>query len=185
MSRGYDVVRKPVGKQKSVGKTEVRRENSCMQERRVDDGTRRFLERQRVARLATVEASGAPHVVPICFTLLGDTAYIAIDEKPKTADYRRLRRLRNIAANPRVAIVADVYVDGDWSQLGFVMLRATARVLDPERASASEAAEHARAVAALRARYTQYRAMALDERPVIAADITAVTAWGRLDDDPC
>jgi PPOX class probable F420-dependent enzyme len=144
----------------------------------VDDRTRGFLERQRVARFATADASGAPHVVPICFILLGDTAYVAIDEKPKTNDYRRLRRLRNIADNPRVAIVADIYVDDDWSQLGFVLLRATARVLDPARASDAE--EHARAVAALRARYVQYRTMALDERPVIAADITAVTAWGHL-----
>lgn len=148
----------------------------------MDDRTRRFLERQRVARLATVDASGAPHVVPICFTLVGDTAYIAIDEKPKTADLLRLRRLRNIAENPRVAIVADVYTDDDWSRLGFVMLRATARVIGPERQA--DADEHARAVAALRAKYPQYRAMALDERPVIAADIAAITTWGDLEPFP-
>ena len=142
---------------------------------RVDDRIRDFLGRQRVARLATADASGAPHVVPICFVLLGDTAYIAIDEKPKTANFLRLRRLRNIAENPRVAVVADVYSDDDWSQLGFVMLRATARVIT------SELEEHTRAVAALRDKYPQYRAMALDDRPVIAADVTAVTAWGRLD----
>ena len=142
---------------------------------RVDDRTRDFLGRQRVARLATADASGAPHVVPICFVLLGDTAYIAIDEKPKTANFLRLRRLRNIAENPRVAVVADVYSDDDWSQLGFVMLRATARVIT------SELEEHTRAVVALRDKYPQYRAMALDDRPVIAADVTAVTAWGRLD----
>jgi PPOX class probable F420-dependent enzyme len=142
----------------------------------MDDRARRFLERQRVARLATADAGGTPHVVPICFVLLGDTAYIAIDEKPKTAEFLRLRRLRNIAENPRVAIVADVYTDDDWSRLGYVMLRATARVLT------SEVEEHARAVAALRAKYAPYRAMALDARPVIAADVTSVTAWGHLDD---
>jgi PPOX class probable F420-dependent enzyme len=145
----------------------------------VDDRTRRFLERQRVARLATADAGGAPHVVPICFVLLDDTVYIAIDEKPKTADFLRLRRLRNIAENQRVSIVADVYDDEDWSRLGFVMLRASARVIGPE--GPGDTQEHARAVASLRAKYAQYRAMALDERPVIAADVTAVTAWGRLD----
>jgi PPOX class probable F420-dependent enzyme len=145
----------------------------------MDDPTRGFFERQRVARLATADARGTPHVVPICFVLLGDTVYIAIDEKPKTAQFVRLRRLRNIAENPRVAIVADVYFDDDWSQLGFVMLRATARVISP--ADSSDADEHAHAVRALRDRYPQYRAMALDERPVIAADVTSVTAWGRLD----
>jgi PPOX class probable F420-dependent enzyme len=145
----------------------------------VDDRTRRFLERQRLAHLATADASGAPHVVPVCFTLLRDTAYIAIDEKPKTADFRGLRRLRNIADNPRVAIVADAYSDEDWSRLGFVLLRARARVLEPE--SRSQVAEHARAIGALRAKYPQYREMALEARPVIAADITTVTAWGHLD----
>jgi nitroimidazol reductase NimA-like FMN-containing flavoprotein (pyridoxamine 5'-phosphate oxidase superfamily) len=70
---------------------------------RVDEQTRRFLERRRVAHLATADASGEPHVVPICFTLLAETLYIAIDEKPKRGDVRQLRRLRNIGENPRVA----------------------------------------------------------------------------------
>jgi PPOX class probable F420-dependent enzyme len=140
----------------------------------VDDQTRRFLERRRVARLATADAAGAPHVVPICFALLGDTLYVAIDEKPKIGDASRLRRLRNIAENPRVAIVADVYDDADWSQLGFVMLRAAARLVH------APAVEHACAIAALREKYAQYRAMALETRPVIAADITRVTVWGHL-----
>jgi PPOX class probable F420-dependent enzyme len=141
----------------------------------MDSRVRQFLSSQRVAHLATVDASGAPHVVPICFALVGDTLYVAIDEKPKRADLRNLRRLRNIAANPRVAIVADVYDDVDWSRLGFVLLHATARVLEPA------AHEHQSAIDALRARYAQYRSMALEERPVIAADVESVTAWGVLD----
>jgi coenzyme F420-0:L-glutamate ligase/coenzyme F420-1:gamma-L-glutamate ligase len=141
----------------------------------VDAQTRQFLERRRVAHLATADASGAPHVVPICFTLLAETLYIAIDEKPKRGDFRRLRRLRNIAENPRVAIVADIYSDTDWSKLGFAMLRARARLVDPP------GAEHARAIEALRDKYPQYREMALEVRPVIAADIDTVTTWGQLD----
>jgi coenzyme F420-0:L-glutamate ligase / coenzyme F420-1:gamma-L-glutamate ligase len=141
----------------------------------VDEQTRQFLERRRVAHLATADARGAPHVVPICFTLLGETLYIAIDEKPKTGDVSRLRRLRNIAENPRVAIVADVYDDSDWSQLGFVLLRANARVLDPSDT------EHSQAIRALREKYPQYRAMALEDRPVIAADLASITAWGQLE----
>jgi PPOX class probable F420-dependent enzyme len=140
----------------------------------VDSSTRRFVERQRVAHLATAAADGAPHVVPICFTLLGDTVYIAIDEKPKRGDLLRLRRLRNIAENPRVAIVADVYDDADWSRLGFVLLRASARLLQPP------VPEHRAAINALRDKYPQYRAMALEDRPVIAADVQSSVAWGRL-----
>ena len=141
----------------------------------MDEAVRRFLERQRVAHLATADASGAPHVVPICYVLSGETVYIAIDEKPKTSDLTRLRRLKNIAENPRVAIVADVYDDEDWSKLGFVLLRATASILSPGTP------EHAKAVAALQQKYPQYRHMALPDRPVIAAHITSLTPWGRLD----
>lgn len=140
----------------------------------VDERVRTFLERQRVARLATASAEAEPHVVPICFCLLGDTLYVAIDEKPKTGDLARLRRLRNIAANPRVAVVADVYDDADWSRLGFVLLRGSARVIQGGD-------EHARAVSGLRARYVQYRAMALEDRPIIAIDVQRVTAWGAID----
>jgi PPOX class probable F420-dependent enzyme len=137
--------------------------------------TRRFLERQRLAHLATADISGAPHAVPICFALVGDAIYIAIDEKPKRGDFQHLRRLRNIAENPRVAIVADVYDDRDWSRLGFVLLRARASLVNPP------SSPHTEAIRALRSKYAQYRDMALEERPVIAAEITSITTWGRLD----
>ena len=70
-------------------------------------------------------AAGRPHVVPVCFAVAGDTCWIAIDEKPKQAPARGLKRLRNIAANPHVALVADRW-DEDWSRLGWVMLRGRA-----------------------------------------------------------
>jgi PPOX class probable F420-dependent enzyme len=141
----------------------------------VDEHARRFLSQQRVAHLATADASGTPHVVPVCFTLVGDTLYVAIDEKPKTGDPLRLRRMRNIAENPRVAVVADAYDDRDWSRLGFVLLKGSARIL-------THGGEHAGAVLALREKYAQYRDMALEERPVIAADIHSTTTWGKLSD---
>ena len=78
-----------------------------------------------------------------------------------------------------MAIVADVYDDGDWSRLGFVLLRARARIL--EAAPGGDGSEHSRALRALREKYPQYRGMRLEERPVIAADITSVTTWGELD----
>ena len=102
----------------------------------MDARTHQFLQRRRLAHLATADVNGTPHVVPVCFAIDGETVYIAIDEKPKSGDVRRLRRLRNIAENPLVAIVADVYDDRDWSRLGFVLLRGRARILE---ASAGEA----------------------------------------------
>ena len=73
----------------------------------MDESQRQFLEAQRVLRLATVDPGGQPYLVPICFALDGDTLYSAIDEKPKQASPGGLRRLRNVAANPRVALLAD------------------------------------------------------------------------------
>ncbi len=137
------------------------------------DEQRRFLEGQRVARLATADAAGAPHVVPVCFALIADKLYIAIDEKPKGPPDAGLKRLRNIAVNPAVALVADHYDDADWSRLGWVMVRGRAEIL---RAGA----EYRLAQDAVRARYPQVAAMRIDDRPVIAIQIDRVTAWGEL-----
>ena len=131
----------------------------------------RFILAQRVGRLATADVRGAPHVLPVCFALDGASLYITIDEKPKRSG-RTLKRLRNIAENPRVAFVADRY-DEDWRRLGWVMLRGRGDILDA-------GAEHDRAQALLRQRYTQYRAMQLDGLPVIALRIERVTSWGDL-----
>ena len=134
---------------------------------------RRFVESMRVARLATADANGIPHVVPICYALIGDDLYVTIDEKPKHPDVRAMKRLRNIEANPAVAVVVDRY-DEDWSRLAWVMLRGRADVLD-------HGDEHDRAQAGLRERYPQYRTMRIESLPVIAVRIARVTAWGALD----
>ena len=133
---------------------------------------RRFVESSRVARLATADANGAPHVLPVCYALLGDSLYVTIDEKPKHADVRAMKRLRNIGENPNVAVVVDRYEE-DWTRLAWVMLRGRAGILD-------DGDEHDRAQAALRERYAQYRAMRLEPLPVIALRIERVSAWGAL-----
>ena len=133
---------------------------------------RRFAGSMRVARLATADANGAPHVVPVCYALLGGNLYVTIDEKPKRSDVRAMKRLRNIAENPRVAVVIDRY-DEDWSRLAWVMLRGRAEIL-------GAGDEHDRAQAGLRKRYPQYRAMRLEPLPVIALRIDRVNAWGAV-----
>ena len=134
---------------------------------------RRFVESARVARLATADAGGIPHVVPVCYALIGDSLYVTIDEKPKRPGARVLKRLRNVMENPAVAAVVDRY-DDDWSRLAWVMLRGRAEILDC-------GGEHDRAQAALRERYPQYRAMRLEPLPVIALRIARVNAWGAID----
>jgi PPOX class probable F420-dependent enzyme len=115
-----------------------------------------------VARLATVDSDGRPHVVPICFVIDGSTLYTAIDEKPKRT--RRLKRLENIAANPQVEVLVDHYED-DWSRLWWVRLRGRARIV-----------EDPRAVDLLAAKYDQYRERP-PEGPVIAVEIEERHEW--------
>ncbi|MDP6407564.1 MAG: TIGR03668 family PPOX class F420-dependent oxidoreductase [Alphaproteobacteria bacterium] len=134
---------------------------------------RRFLESRRVAHLATADAAGAPHVLPVCFAVDGANAYVTIDSKPKRPEVRTLKRLRNIAENPAVALVADHYDDADWSHLGWVMLRGRAEVL-------AAGPEHDAAQRLLRQRYAQYAAMALEDLPVIAIRIERVAGWGEM-----
>jgi len=141
------------------------------------DEARAFCERGRVARLATADARGVPHLVPVCYAILDDSLYITIDEKPKRTDVP-LKRLRNIAENPEVAVTVDRW-DEDWRRLAWVMLRGRAEILLPSAEHAN--AEHNRAQARLRERYPQYRTMDLAPLPVIALRIARVAAWGDLD----
>jgi PPOX class probable F420-dependent enzyme len=141
----------------------------------VDERVRGFLGRRRVAHLGTADAAGRPHVVPVCFAVLGHSVYSAIDEKPKRGTPYSLRRVRNVSSNPHASLVADVYDDRDWTRLGFVLLSGRARLIEPG------AEEHTRALASLRERYAQYRDMALEHRPVLALDIERVTTWGKLE----
>jgi PPOX class probable F420-dependent enzyme len=136
---------------------------------------RRFLMARKVGHLATADRNGVPHVVPVCFALAEGALYITIDEKPKRAD-APLKRLRNIAENPTVAVVVDRY-DNDWTRLGWVMLRGLAEIL-------ISGPEHARAQELLRARYPQLNDMQIASLPVIAVRIARVTSWGNLAAEP-
>src|SRR5437667_3503133 len=98
---------------------------------------REFLERQRVGRLGTADAAGRPYVVPVCFAVVEQRIYVPIDAKPKRGNPRRLARLRNLRARPEAVLLLDEY-DEDWTKLGWLMVRATATILEDgaERATA-------------------------------------------------
>ncbi|HEX5939710.1 MAG TPA: TIGR03668 family PPOX class F420-dependent oxidoreductase [Dehalococcoidia bacterium] len=119
-----------------------------------------------VARLATVDSSGVPSLVPICFVVDGDLIWSAIDEKPKSG--RPLQRLRNIAENPRVVMLVDRYED-DWTRLAWVAIHGRALVVN--------AAEHPEPLARLRAKYPQYRSMALEEHPLVRIEVETAVSW--------
>jgi PPOX class probable F420-dependent enzyme len=120
----------------------------------------------RVARLATANAAGRPHLVPVVFAVRGDVVYSVVDAKPKRTT--QLRRLRNVAENPLVALLADHYDDSDWDALWWVRAEGLARVLDPAVDD-----EAARAVELLRARYPQQRAVGA----VLAVDVQRWSGW--------
>ena len=135
----------------------------------------RFLTDTRVARLATADADGRPHAIPVCFAYAdlgygGEAIYIVLDQKPKTAQLTRLRRVRNILANPQAALIVDHYNE-DWQALRYVLVSGRAGLL------AGEEDEAARAVALLREKYPQYREMELDGNPVIKLTPLRFTAW--------
>jgi PPOX class probable F420-dependent enzyme len=138
----------------------------------LSNGERRFLAEQRVAHLATADRRAVPHVVPVCFAVSGETLYITIDEKPKRRPATALKRLKNIAENPAVAVIVDRY-DEDWARLGWVMLRGRAEIL-------REGQEHQDAQALLRSRYPQLAAMQIATYPVIAVRIERTRSWGDL-----
>jgi PPOX class probable F420-dependent enzyme len=138
----------------------------------LSEGERRFLAHQRVAHLATADRRAVPHVVPVCFAISEHTLYVTIDEKPKRRPATALKRLRNIAENPAVAIIVDRY-DEDWTRLGWVMLCGHAEILN-------EGTEHRDAQVRLRSRYPQLGAMQIAKYPVIAVRIERATSWGNL-----
>jgi coenzyme F420-0:L-glutamate ligase / coenzyme F420-1:gamma-L-glutamate ligase len=136
---------------------------------------RAFLEEHRVARLATSDAEGRPHAVPVCFSFLEGRIYVPVDAKPKSGDPRGLKRLRNLRERPEAVLLVDRYAE-DWSQLRWLMIRAAAAILE-------DGAERTAALVALEQRYPQYAAMALAklELPVIALTPVAVSRWTASD----
>lgn len=135
---------------------------------------RRRLEAARVARLATAGADARPHLVPIVFTLDGERIYFAVDSKPKRT--RDLRRLANIAANPRVTVLVDHY-DDDWSRLWWVRADGAAHLV-------IEPAEAKRALDLLARKYPQYR-QARPPGPVIVIAVDRMTGWEAAANPAC
>jgi PPOX class probable F420-dependent enzyme len=127
----------------------------------------RLLRSARTAHLATSDRSGQPHVIPICFAFDGKRFFSPIDEKPKRTI--KLKRLKNIAENPCVALIIDHYEE-DWRKLSYVLITGKARVLHSGKT-------HRQAVLRLRQKYPQYRRMALEMLPMIVITPTRIRSW--------
>ena len=121
----------------------------------------------RIARLATADAGGIPHLVPIVFAVDGDRVYSAVDGKPKRT--WALRRLANITVNPKVAVLVDHYSD-DWSTLWWARADGTARVVEPDTSDGKYA------IALLTTRYAQY-VTDPPTGPVVVIEVERWSGW--------
>ncbi len=132
----------------------------------LSDEVERFIREARVARLATVDETGQPLVVPICFAWDGSALFSAVDAKPKQT--RDLRRLRNIRANPKVSVVIDHYEEA-WKRLRWVIVQGRAEIL---------ASDTKQALNLLREKYPQYATVGLSVgAPIIRVTPTRVLTW--------
>ncbi len=131
------------------------------------------LQQARVARLATADAAGRPHLVPVCFVYDGRLFYTPLDRKPKRTPPERLARVRNILANPHVALLIDEYGE-DWEGLWYILVRGTAALVEP-------GPEHAQALRLLKEKYPPYAAGLLPEdAALIRITPTKIVPWGKI-----
>lgn len=130
------------------------------------DLLRRRLADARVARFATVDGAGNPHLVPVCFVVDDDAVYWAVDHKPKAT--RRLRRLANIEVRPGAELLVDHYAE-NWSELWWIRVSGAAAVLQP-------GAETEHALDLLAAKYEQYREHRPDG-PVVRLSLRRRSGW--------
>ena len=131
------------------------------------------LQEARAARLATVGSDGRPHLIPLCFAFDGRAFYSALDRKPKRRSPDQLLRVRNLKANPRVALLVDGYRE-DWRRLWYVLVHGRARLLRSGR-------DWREAHRLLRRKYRQYRTGLLPaDAPVIRVVPERIVVWGKL-----
>jgi PPOX class probable F420-dependent enzyme len=120
----------------------------------------------RVARLATADTAGQPHLVPVTFALHNDAIVTVVDHKPKRSTH--LKRLANIAANPRVSLIVDDYAD-DWDTLWWARADGVARIME-------DGSVRHEAIDRLAMKYGQYR----EHRPagpLLRVEVRRWTGW--------
>ena len=130
-----------------------------------------FIERARVARLATIDSEFKPHLVPVVFVFNGNHFFIPVDEKRKTAKPEKLKRIKNIKGNPNVALLIDNYSE-DWTKLAFVMIQGKASIATKEEGNI----QVRQAYKKLMIKYLQYQKVGLGERCIIITP-KKVASW--------
>lgn len=116
--------------------------------------------------LATINRTGAPDLVPVCFAIVGDAVAIPIDSlKPKRST--ALGRVRNLERDPRATLLLERWDAADWTRLWWVRLTLRRAELPDQRAAELERA--------LRDRYPQYAGAAFVA--ILTFRLDGVTGW--------
>lgn len=125
----------------------------------------KLIAAERVCRVATADAAGTPHVVPVCHVLAGDRIYFGSGNDA--------RKVTNLRANPKVALTIDLYSE-DWSHIKGVMVHGTAAIIErgPRFTQARDR---------LYAKYPQYpeeAALATSDSVIVEVTPTRIFTWG-------
>lgn len=132
-----------------------------------------FIERARIARLATIDSEFKPNLVPVVFVFDGNHFFIPVDEKRKTAKPAKLKRIRNIQDNPNVALLFDEYSE-DWTKLAFVMIKGKASIVKKIEGNI----QVRQAYKKLMTKYTQYQKVGVGEMCIIIKP-EKVSSWSN------
>lgn len=135
---------------------------------------REILESGRVARMATVDQAGKPHVIPVCYAYVSGLIYTPIDKKPKSVAVNTLVRIKNIRSNPHVSLIIDEYYE-DWSRLYFLKISGLASLMQ-------KGDEYENSLMSLCEKYSQYREMDLLNLglPLIKILPERIVSWGEV-----
>mgnify|MGYP006177134201 CR=1 FL=1 len=129
-----------------------------------------FVVSQRIARLATTDIFGQPHLIPVCFIYTNGLFFSVIDQKPKNVLAMQLKRIRNISKNPKVALLFDRYRE-QWDELAYVMVQGTAKIIETET-------EKNHLLEFFGRKYHQYTSMDLKQAPLIEITPRKFLEWG-------
>ena len=134
---------------------------------RLSKAIAKFLIRERVCRVATIDERGAPHVVPVCHVLTDGKVYFATAGDSQKA--------KNLKADPRLTVLMDLYAE-DWSSLKGAMMQGSARLI-------RRGPEFRKIRALLYQKYPQYpedAALAEADDVIVEMTPTHVASW-RID----
>ncbi len=139
---------------------------------KLNQKTKALIKGAKVARLATIDQKSHPYVVPVVFVFHENSFFIPLDEKVKTVNARKLKRVKNIEKNPNVTLLIDKY-QNDWKKIFFLMIHGKATVIDGKNSKIMDKIHKL-----LILKYPQYKKIGIGNS-FITINPTKVTFWNN------